>query len=1057
MADQPAGRDYRETLFLPETDFPMRAGLPQKEPQWIARWKEIGLYQKLREDGRSRPKFVLHDGPPYANGAIHIGHAENKILKDIVVRSRQMTGFDSDYVPGWDCHGLPIEWKVEEEFRKAGRDKKDVDPVEFRKMCRQYADKWIPLQKEEFQRLGIEGDWDNYYSTMSFAAEAAIAEEFLKVVRTGLVYRGSKPVMWSPVERTSLAEAEVEYAEKTSTTIWVKFPIRQVTHVSGDTHDEELYFSTSVVIWTTTPWTIPGNRAISYSPKISYGIYEVQSIEPDLQFQPWVKVGEKLAIADNLADEVLRAAKAATWKRVAEFVPSRAVCAHPLRNWAPVLPREGEVAAQRPEGAVPPPQSSLRDDSAPSQGSTGGYAFPVPLLAGDHVTDDAGTGFVHTAPGHGADDFNIWIENFGQEGIPFTVDEEGRFTKEAPGFETLEVVRLDGKNLGKDGPANKAVIDALIASGNLLARGTLKHQYPHSWRSHAPLIFRNTAQWFVALDKPYRDGKTLRQVALSEIDRVDWGQRRVNDDAYQNRIKSMVAERPDWLVSRQRNWGVPLPIFVSKVDGAILMDDAVDARIVAAMKKGGADVWWSTPAQDFLGEKYNAADFEKVEDILDVWFDSGCTHAFVLETKDTLPRPASVYLEGSDQHRGWFQSSLLESCATRGMAPYNEVITYGFTVDEQGRKMSKSLGNGVEPQEVEKQWGIEIFRLLIAAADFRDELRIGKTIFDQSAEMYRKLRNTLRYLLGALKGYSDDERVWPSPLVGEGGLAEQDRVRGDRETASGAGANTPHPSASLTPSPTRGEGVPLLERWLLHRLWEVDQAVRKGYETYEFHHAISAIVEFCNVDLSAFYVDVRKDSLYCDRRDSLKRRACRTALDEVFMRLTAWLAPVMPFTADEAWTTRFASPVSVHLRQFPETPESWRDDDAAKQMETLRAARSEVTAALEGARREKKIGASLEARPRLFVSAEMKQALEAVDFAELCITSGVDIVAGAPPKTAALSQSLPNFAVLIEPARGRKCARSWKFSEDVGADPRYPDLSARDADAVAWWDAQRAA
>ncbi len=977
MADQPAGRDYRETLFLPETPFPMKAGLPAKEPQWIARWAEMDLYARLRADAAQRPKFVLHDGPPYANGAIHIGHAENKILKDIVVRSRQMTGFDADYIPGWDCHGLPIEWKVEEEFRKAGRDKKDVGAVEFRQACRAYADKWIPLQKHEFKRLGIEGDWENYYSTMSFEAEATIAAEFLKVVRTGLVYRGSKPVMWSPVERTSLAEAEVEYAEKTSTTIWVKFPIHAKAAALANV---------SVVIWTTTPWTIPGNRAISYSPAISYGVYEVHSIEQGLAFAPWVAVGEKLAIADKLVEDVMRAAKAATWTRISDFDPGGVVCAHPLRNWRP----------------------------SPLVGEGEGYDFPVPLLAGDHVTDDAGTGFVHTAPGHGADDFNIWIATgHSQKDIPFTVDEEGRFTKEAPGFEGLEVVQLDGKTLGKDGPANKAVIEALIASGNLLARGLLKHQYPHSWRSHAPLIFRNTAQWFVALDKPYRDGKTLREIALNEIDRVDWGQRRTRDDAYQNRIRAMVAERPDWLVSRQRNWGVPLPIFVSKKDGAILMDDAVDARIIAAMREGGADVWWATPAQDFLGASNSADDFEKVEDILDVWFDSGCTHAFVLGKKPSAPWPARLYLEGSDQHRGWFQSSLLAGCATRGRAPYDEVVTYGFTVDEQGRKMSKSLGNGVEPQEVEKQWGIEIFRLLIAAADFRDELRIGKTIFDQSAEMYRKLRNTLRYLLGALKDFGADEAVAP-------------------------------------------HDAPLLERWLMHRVWELDGVVRRAYEAYEFRHAVSAIVEFCNVDLSAFYVDVRKDSLYCDRPDALKRRACRTALDAVFERLTAWLAPIMPFTMEEAWTTRFPDASSVHLRQFPETPAAWRDDAAAEEMAFLRTARAAVTAALEVERREKRIGSSLEARPRLFVAADVKQRLDAVDFAELCITSGVDIVAGAPPKTATLSDDLPNFAVLIEPARGRKCARSWKYSEDVGADPRYPVLSPRDADAVAWWDAQRA-
>ncbi len=744
MADAAKGRDYRDTLFLPETSFPMRAGLPTREPEWIKRWDEIGLYQKLREAAKGRKTFVLHDGPPYANGPIHIGHAENKILKDFVVRTRQMMGFNADYVPGWDCHGLPIEWKVEEDFRAKGRKKQDVRAVEFRAACRAYADKWIPQQRDEFRRLGIEGDWAHYYSTMSFAAEAAIAREFLKVVRTGLVYRGVKPVMWSPVERTSLAEAEVEYAEKTSPTIWVKFPIAK----GGDA-------DVSIVIWTTTPWTIPGNRAISFSKTVAYGVYEITALEENLKFEPWVKVGDRLALADKLAEDALKNAKAASWTRLADFDPSGMVCAHPLRAW-----RGG--APPRRDGS---PLSHAAHDSSPvNGGALARYAFDVPLLAGDHVTDDAGTGFVHTAPGHGADDFNIWLATgHSQKDIPYTVDEDGRLTNEAPGFEGLEIIQLEGKNQGKEGPANEAVIKALIEARALLARGKLTHSYPHSWRSRAPLIFRATPQWFVALDKTFRDGKTLREICLSEIERVDWGQHRLKDERDKNRIKAMVEDRPDWLVSRQRNWGVPLAMFVNKQSGAILMDDEVDARIVAAMEKGGADVWWSTPAQEFLGNKHKAEEYEKVEDILDVWFDSGCTHAFVLNTRDSLPYPADVYLEGADQHRGWFQSSLLESCVTRGRAPYEATITYGFCVAEDGRKMSKSLGNGVEPQEVQKQYGIEIFRLLVAAADYRDELRVGKTIFEQSSETYRKLRNTLRYLLGALKGFDESERLNAPP------------------------------------------------------------------------------------------------------------------------------------------------------------------------------------------------------------------------------------------------------------------------------------------------------
>ncbi len=587
-------------------------------------------------------------------------------------------------------------------------------------------------------------------------------------------------------------------------------------------------------------------------------------------------------------------------------------------------------------------------------------------------------------------------------------------------FEGLEILQLEGKNLGKDGSANKAVMEKLIEVGALLARGQLKHSYPHSWRSKAPLIFRNTPQWFISLDKPYEagGGRTLRQVALGEIDRVDWGQHRIGDERDKNRIKGMIEERPDWLVSRQRNWGVPLAIFVSKADGSVLQDAEVNARIIAAMEKGGADVWWATPAQDFLGAKYKADDYEKVEDILDVWFDSGSTHAFVVGDRDKPARPSFknpesvLYLEGSDQHRGWFHSSLLESCATRGRAPYDEVITYGFTVAEDGRKMSKSLGNGVEPQEVEKQYGIEPFRLLIASADYRDELRLGPTILAQSTEMYRKLRNTMRYLLGALKGFDEGERV---PL---------------------------------------SRDLPLLERWLLHRLYELDRVVREAYKTYQFRDALSAIVEFCNVDLSAFYVDVRKDALYCDAPSSLRRRACRTALDEVFSRLTAWLAPILPFTTEEAWLIRCPDSVSVHLRTFPETPANWEDDFAGEEVAKLREARAVVTGALEVARREKTIGAALEAAPRVYVvDDELRASLLAVDFAELCITSGIVIEEGEGPADAFRLPETPGIAVLIEKASGVKCARSWRYFDPTTADPRYPDITPRDAEAVMAWDA----
>jgi isoleucyl-tRNA synthetase len=755
-----------------------------------------------------------------------------------------------------------------------------------------------------------------------------------------------------------------------SPAIWVKFPI------SGS--------DASVVIWTTTPWTIPGSRAISFSPDIQYGVYEVTALESDLKFEPWVRVGEKLALADKLAEDVLKTAKAASWQRVSDFDPLNLFCKHPLHSR--------------------------------------GYDFEVPLLAGDHVTDDAGTGFVHTAPGHGADDFAVWLASgHSQKDIPYTVDEDGRLTNEAPGFEGLEILQLEGKQLGKDGPANEAVIKALIEAGALLARGRITHSYPHSWRSHAPLIFRATPQWFVALDTPYAHGPSLREVALKEIDRVDWGQHRLGDERDKNRIRSMMETRPDWLVSRQRAWGVPLAMFVHRETGTILQDDEVDQRIIAAMQKGGADVWWSTPAQEFLGNAHKAEDYEKVEDILDVWFDSGSTHAFVVDQRWPTGehRPPVVYLEGADQHRGWFHSSLLESCITRGRAPYDAVITYQFCVDEQGRKMSKSLGNGVEPQDVQKQYGIEIFRLLVAAADYHDELRVGKTIIEQSSETYRKLRNTLRYLLGALKGFTEAE--------------------------------------GLSPSPQGGGETPLLERWLMHRLWEVDRDVRAGYETYEFHRALAAIVEFCNVDLSAFYVDVRKDALYCDPPSSLKRRACRTALDATFRRLATWLAPLMPFTTDEAWLARYPEALSVHVETLPETPAAWRGDAAADAIAKLRRVRGAVTGALEVARREKTIGAALEAHPDVFVpDGKLRALIASVDFAELCITSGVAIIDGEGPPDAFRAADAAGVAVHVRRATGVKCARSWKYFDPATADPAFPDITARDAQAVREWEAARA-
>jgi isoleucyl-tRNA synthetase len=955
-------RDYKPTIFLPDTSFPMRAGLPQKEPETIARWRETGLYAAQRAASKGRPRFVFHDGPPYANGKSHMGHALNNTLKDLAVRSRQALGFDADFVPGWDCHGLPIEWKVEEEFRAQGRKKADVPAAEFRAACRAYARKWVDVQSAERERMGVLGNFADPYLTMDFAAEATIAAEFMKVVETGLVFRGSKPVMWSPVEQTSLAEAEVEYQEKVSPAIWVKFPV-----VSGGPE------GASLVIWTTTPWTIPANRAVSYSPDIEYGLYRVDAMEADLAFEPWAAPGDTFILADRLAADVFSAAKVAKAERLGDVDPSGMVCAHPLAKW---------------------------NDH---------YSFPVPLLSGDHVTDDAGTGFVHTAPSHGTDDYLVWMKSgMPQADIPFTVDAEGALTREAPGFTGLHILELEGKKAGKDGPANAAVIEALIASGNLLARGRLTHQYPHSWRSKAPLIYRNTPQWFIAMDKPadHLGGRTLRQVALDEIDTVDWGK-----EAGANRIRAMVEDRPDWLISRQRAWGVPLAMFVNKETGAILQDASVNARILAAMKTGGADAWFTSDPQTFLGDGYTAAEWEKVEDILDVWFDSGCTHAFVVGPRYGEGTVADLYLEGTDQHRGWFQSSLLQSCATRGRAPYKQVRTHGMIVDEKGRKMSKSLGNGIELDDILRQNGMEILRLLFAAADYSNELALGKTILDQAGETYRKLRNTLRYMLASLKDWSADEAV-------------------------------------------DVKDMPLMERWLLARAGQVAQTVREAYQAYDFKTALSAISDFANLDMSAFYVDVRKDALYCDAPDSLRRRACRTVLDLLFERMLTWLAPLMPFTTEEAWLCRFPEAGSIHLKVIPEDPADWADTGALSRMEHLRALRRVVTGALELKRRDKTIGSSLEAAPVVWlVNDGIRSAIGQEDLADLCITSGLDLRNGAGPDGAFRLDDVSGVAVEFARAPGIKCARSWKYFDPATALPGFPDITPRDARAVMAWDA----
>ncbi|MGE0052622.1 MAG: isoleucine--tRNA ligase [Hyphomicrobium sp.] len=1016
------GRDWGATLFLPQTDFPMRAGLPDMEPKMLKRWADMDLYGEIRKASKGRTKFVLHDGPPYANGNIHIGHALNKILKDLVVKSQQMLGHDSPYVPGWDCHGLPIEWKIEEQYRAKGNEKPNFsDPKAinaFRDECRKFAEKWLDVQREEFKRLGVLGDWANPYSTMAYRAEATIAREIMKFADNGLLYRGSKPVMWSVVEKTALAEAEVEYQDYQSDTIWVKFPVtkggvlRKNGSQQGATEVLDLLRSANVVIWTTTPWTIPGNRAISYSHKIEYGLYEVTSAP----LNNWAKAGDKYILADKLAADVFRSAKieADAFTRLASVTPddlAGAACAHPLALL--------------------------------------GYDFDVPLLDGDHVTDDTGTGFVHTAPGHGADDYNIWTANqkaLRARGIdttiPFTVDADGVLTKEAPGFTGKRVLKENGDK----GDANDAVIKALAEAGNIIARGRLKHQYPHSWRSKKPVIFRNTPQWFIALDKAPSDSatrsraegaQTLRHLALEQIKKTEWV-----PQAGENRITGMIENRPDWVVSRQRAWGVPITVFVAKKDhgnhkeGDILHDAAVDAAVIDAFEKEGADAWYAEgAAKRFLKaskDKLDPDNWEQVKDVLDVWFDSGSTHAFTLEDPDTFPdykglsrkghvkggQDRVMYLEGSDQHRGWFHSSLLESVGTRGIAPYDIVLTHGFVLDEKGQKMSKSLGNVVAPQDVMAKSGADILRLWVAASDYSDDLRIGPEILKTFSETYRKLRNTLRWMLGALAHYTPDAEVALKDM-----------------------------------------GPFELERLMLHRLSELDHEIRKAYETYDFRKVIGVLAHFMNTELSAFYFDIRKDTLYCEPPSSKKRKAALTVVNHICDCVIRWLAPILSFTAEEAWLLyRPDAEPSVHLASFPKIPREWRDDNLAAKWDRVKEVRSVVTGALEIARAEKKIGSSLEAAPDVYVTdADLMSGLAGVDMAEVCITSAIQVMDAAIPQGAFTLSNEPGVGVVVKRAEGTKCARSWRITKDVGSDKDYPELSARDAAAMREIDAKAVA
>ena len=1037
--------DYSKTLFLPQTDFPMRAGLPKLEPEILKHWNEIDLYGKLREGAKGRAKFVLHDGPPYANGNIHIGHSLNKILKDVVTKSQQMLGFDSTSVPGWDCHGLPIDWKIEEEnYRSKGKQKPDfrdsVAMVAFRQECRAYATHWLNVQREEFKRLGIIGDWDHPYATMSYPAEAQIARELMKFAANGTLYRGSKPVMWSVVEKTALAEAEVEYEDYTSDTVWVKFPIVETkggfpVMGVGSTPEEakrlrEAWHNASVVIWTTTPWTLPGNRAIAYSEKLRYVL-----LVPGNDLEQPNDLEEAARITGVTVEEYERARNEINESRRAYIEKNGRGSFLVASN----LSLPFRVAAKFPAGVF----DSLEIDTGlleglicahPLRGK--GYDFDVPLLAGDHVTDETGTGFVHTAPGHGREDFDVWMANTREleacgidTAIPYTVDENGALTSAAPGFEGKRVIN----DKGEKGDANGAVIAALAETGMLVAKSRLKHQYPHSWRSKKPVIFRNTPQWFIAMDKPIDglnagvDTETGRSFSLRQLARAAIGRTQWVPQSGQNRINGMVNSKPDWVISRQRAWGVPIAVFVrEKGDGSaeILQDEAVNKRITDAFEKEGADAWYMDGARErFLGALANE-EWKKVDDICDVWFDSGSTHAFVLEDPVHFPGLAGVerkvdggrdtvmYLEGSDQHRGWFQSSLLESCGTRGRAPFDVVLTHGFTLDENGRKMSKSVGNTVEPQKIMKDSGADILRLWVCATDYADDQRIGPEILKNTIETYRKLRNSIRWMLGTLHHFKPGDAV-------------------------------------------ASAGMPELERLMLHELAGRAAIVRQAYAEFDYKTVVSSLSAFMNTELSAFYFDIRKDALYCDAPSSPARKAALTTIDIICDAVLRWLAPVLSFTCDEAWRMyRPNAEPSVHLTLFAEGFEEFRDEALAAKWETIRNVRRVVTGALELERAAKNIGSSLEASPLVYVSDKtIFDTLIDIDLAEVCITSSAMVTNDDAPAGAFALGDVQGVAVVVEKAVGTKCARSWKILPTVGEDAEYPDVSPRDAQALREWKA----
>jgi isoleucyl-tRNA synthetase len=909
--------EYKDTIFLPKTSFEMRANLPAKEPKILEEWNRQNIFKKLREQSKGREKFVLHDGPPYANGHIHIGTALNKILKDVIVRTQQMAGKDSIYVPGWDCHGLPIEWKIEEQYRKKGLNKDDVPIVQFRKECREFAQKWIEIQKKEFRRLGVEGDWENPYLTMSNQAEAQIVRELGKFLLDESLYKGAKPILWSVVEKTALADAEVEYEDHTSNTIYVKFKI-----IKSSINE---LLDTDIIIWTTTPWTIPGNRAVAYGKDIEYNLIEIQ----ELSENSLAKTNDKIIIAKELKESVLKEIGVTKHSSIKTFLGKNlegSICEHPFKKI--------------------------------------GYDFHVRALEGDFVNLDQGTGIVHIAPGHGVDDYNLGIKN--DIDIVQTLEDDGKYNHHAKGFEGEHVYKVDLK-----------IADKLKEFDKLLYLGTLRHSYPHSWRSKAPLVFRNTPQWFISMEK-----KDLRKKALKSIDETIF-----YPPQGQTRLRSMIETRPDWCVSRQRVWGVPLPLFINKKNGQPLRDIKVISRIADIYEKEGSDTWFTSEPKRFLGDDYNPDDYEQVRDVVEVWFDSGSTHAFCLEKREDLKWPASMYLEGSDQHRGWFHSSLLESAGTRGRAPYESVLTHGFVVDGKGRKMSKSLGNVISPDKIIEQYGVDILRLWVVASDYYDDLKIDDSIIKFQTDSYRRIRNTFRYLIGNLDGFDDKEKLSIDEFTE-------------------------------------------LERYILHRLWEMDQIIKQCVKTFNFHLMFTTILNFCSNDLSSLYFDIRKDVIYCDSIKSIKRRASRSLLDIVYNHLIRWLAPTLSFTCEEAWQAR-GNKESIHLQNFLSIDQKFKNDKLNHKWEVIKNIRKVITGALEKKRADKIIGSSLEAHIKIYLTKDIVDKVKDINLDEISITSSFEILDYDEGNSGFKIEEIENISVEVKKITGHKCQRCWKYKQKL--------------------------